>query len=158
MSNYLLLKWIHILSTILLFGTGLGSAFYKWMADRSDNIAHIAVTNRHVVLADWLFTTPTIIIQPISGLWMVYLLHLPISTPWIAASFILYAVAGLCWLPVVWLQIRMRDLATQALSANTPLPDLYHRYARTWFWLGVPAFISMIVIVVLMVFKPALEV
>lgn len=150
---YLSLKYLHILSMVLLFGTGLGSAFYKWMADRSGNLAHIAVTNRHVVLADWLFTTPTVIFQPISGLWMVYLLHYPLTTPWILLSLGLYVVAGACWLPVVWLQIQMRKLSEQAVAKQTSLPDLYWRYARYWFWLGVPAFVAMILIVLLMVFK-----
>ncbi|HMT94150.1 DUF2269 domain-containing protein [uncultured Thiothrix sp.] len=151
--SYLSLKYLHILSMVLLFGTGLGSAFYKWMADRSGNLAHIAVMNRHVVLADWLFTTPTIIFQPISGLWMVYLLHYPLTTPWIMWSLVLYGVAGVCWLPVVWLQIQMRHLSEQALATQTDLPALYWRYARYWFWLGVPAFIAMLFIVLLMVFK-----
>lgn len=151
--SYLSLKYLHILSMILLFGTGLGSAFYKWMADRSGNLAHIAVMNRHVVLADWLFTTPTVIFQPISGLWMVYLLHYPLTTPWIMWSLVLYGVAGVCWLPVVWLQIQMRRLSEQALATQTELPVLYWRYARYWFWLGVPAFIAMLLIVLLMVFK-----
>ncbi|TXH70359.1 MAG: DUF2269 domain-containing protein [Thiothrix sp.] len=150
---YLSLKYLHILSMVLLFGTGLGSAFYKWMADRSGNIAHIAVMNRHVVLADWLFTTPTVIFQPLSGLWMVYLLHYPLTTPWIMLSLVLYAVAGACWLPVVWLQIQMRRLSAQAVSTQTELPALYWRYAAYWFWLGVPAFIAMLLIVLLMVFK-----
>ncbi|WP_298609057.1 DUF2269 domain-containing protein [uncultured Thiothrix sp.] len=151
--SYLSLKYLHILSMVLLFGTGLGSAFYKWMADRSGNLAHIAVMNRHVVLADWLFTTPTVIFQPISGLWMVYLLHYPLTTPWIMLSLVLYALAGACWLPVVWLQIQMRRLSEHALATQTELPTLYWRYARYWFWLGVPAFIAMILIVLLMVFK-----
>lgn len=151
--SYLSLKYLHILSMVLLFGTGLGSAFYKWMADRSGNLAHIAVMNRHVVLADWLFTTPTVIFQPISGLWMVYLLHYPLTTPWILWSLVLYGVAGVCWLPVVGLQIQMRRLSEQALATQTELPALYWRYARYWFWLGVPAFIAMLLIVLLMVFK-----
>jgi uncharacterized membrane protein len=151
--TYLTLKYLHILSMVLLFGTGLGSAFYKWMADRSGNVAHIAVTNRHVVLADWLFTTPTVIFQPISGLWMVYLLGLPLTTPWIAISLSLYVLAGVCWLPVVWLQIRMRDLAAAAFISQQDLPAQYWRYARVWFWLGVPAFIAMVLVVLLMVFK-----
>lgn len=153
---YLSLKYLHILSMVLLFGTGLGSAFYKWMADRSGNLAHIAVVNRHVVLADWIFTTPTVIFQPLSGLWLVYLLGLPLATPWIAISLTLYVVAGLCWLPVVWLQIRMRQLADAALLAQTPLPAQYWRYARVWFWLGVPAFAAMLMVVLLMVFKTSL--
>ncbi len=152
--TYPALKYLHILSMVLLFGTGLGSAFYKWMADRGGNLAHIAMTNRHVVLADWLFTTPTIIFQPLSGLWLAHLLGLPPSTPWIAISLGLYLFAGACWLPVVWLQIRMHRLAAAALAQNTPLPARYRQYARAWFWLGVPAFGAMLAIVFLMIFKP----
>ncbi len=151
--SYTLIKTLHILSMVLLFGTGLGSAFYKWMADRSGVVAHIAVTNRHVVLADWLFTTPTVIFQPLSGLWMVHMLGLPPSTPWVAASLGLYVLAGACWLPVVWLQIRMGRIATQASAQAQPLPARYWRMARCWFWLGVPAFIAMVLVVALMVFK-----
>lgn len=151
--TYTALKTLHILSMVLLFGTGLGSAFYKLMADRSGNIAHIAATNRHVVLADWIFTTPTVIFQPISGLWMVYLLDLPLATPWIAASLFLFVLAGICWLPVVWLQIRMHKIAADAVAKDSNLPEIYWRMARWWFWLGVPAFTSMVLVVALMVFK-----
>jgi uncharacterized membrane protein len=151
--TYTALKTLHILSMVLLFGTGLGSAFYKWMADRSGNIAHIAATNRHVVLADWIFTTPTVIFQPISGLWMVHLLGLPLTTPWIAISLSLFVLAGLCWLPVVWLQIRMHKIAADAVIRDSCLPETYWRLARLWFWLGVPAFMSMVFVVVLMVLK-----
>ena len=151
--SYLFIKYLHILSMVLLFGTGLGSAFYKWMADRSRNLAHMAVVNRHVVLADWIFTTPTVIFQLISGVIMAYWVGLPLSTPWIAISLVLYALAGACWLPVVWLQIRMAALADTAIKENTDLPVLYWRYARVWFWLGVPAFSAMLLVVFLMVFK-----
>lgn len=151
--TYLMVKYLHILSMVLLFGTGLGSAFYKWMADRSGNLTHIVITNRHVVLADWLFTTPTIIIQPISGLWLAHLLGVPWNTAWIVISLVLYLLAGACWLPVVWLQIRMHRLATIALAENIPLPAQYWRYARIWFWLGVPAFSAMLLILLLMIFK-----
>jgi uncharacterized membrane protein len=116
-------------------------------------VAHIAATNRHVVWADWLFTTPTVIFQPLSGLWMAHLAGWPWASGWIAASLALYALAGACWLPVVWLQIRMRRLAEQALRVQAPLPPLYWRMARWWFWLGVPAFTAMVLVVALMVFK-----
>lgn len=151
--SYTALKTLHILSMVLLFGTGLGSAFYKWMADRSGNVAHIAITNRHVVLADWLFTTPTVIVQPLTGLWMVHQLGLPLSTPWVAASLGLYALAGACWLPVVWLQIRMQRMAQAAVVQRHPLPPAYWRLARWWFWLGVPAFTAMVLVVAMMVAK-----
>ncbi len=155
--SYLTIKYLHILSMVLLFGTGLGSAFYKWMADRSGNLQHIHVTNRHVVFADWIFTTPTVIFQPISGLYLAWLIDAPFSSAWISISLGLYILAGLCWLPVVWLQIRMRNLSADAIANKTSLTNQYWRYARLWFWLGVPAFISMILIVLLMVFKPGWE-
>lgn len=151
--SYLTLKYLHILSMVLLFGTGLGSAFYKWMADRSRNLEHIAVTNRNVVLADWLFTTPTVIFQPISGIWMAILAGIPLSTFWISTSIVLYLLAGVCWLPVVWLQIRMSRLAQSAVETQSQLPEDYWRYTRYWLWLGMPAFVSMVLVVLLMVYK-----
>jgi len=152
--DYLFVKTIHLLSMVLLFGTGLGSAWYKWMADRSGDLRHIAITNRQVVLADWIFTTPTVLIQPLTGLWLAELAGWPLSTGWIAVSLGLYALAALCWLPVVWLQIRMRRLSEQALATGDGcLDSLYERYRRAWFALGVPAFLSMLAIVWLMVHK-----
>lgn len=155
--DYELAKWLHILSSTLLFGTGLGSAFYKWCADRSGNLQAIVHTNKIVVIADWAFTTPTVIIQPLTGVWLTYILGVPLNEPWLLVTFVLYIIAGGCWLPVVWLQIRMRDLARSSINNHTELTRLYWRYARMWFWLGVPAFTSMIIIYFLMVFKPAFE-
>lgn len=151
---YLSLKTAHLLSMVVLFGVGLGTAWYKWMADRSGRVAHIAATNRHVVLADWLFTTPTIFIQPLTGFALLWLVGIPWTEAWVLGSLVLYLLAGACWLPVVWLQMRMRELSGEAVRCASALPAQYWRYARTWFWLGVPAFSAMMAIVVLMVFKP----
>lgn len=151
--TYLSLKALHMFSMIILFGFGLGSAWYKWMADRSGDINHIAATNRRVVLADWIFTSPTIVIQPLSGISMVTMLNIPFTTPWIMWSFILYVFAGMCWLPVVWLQIQMKKLSEQALLTNSKLNRKYWVFAKLWFWLGVAAFIAMVLIVLLMIFK-----
>ena len=151
--DYGILKTLHILSATVLFGTGLGTAYFMWQANRSGEIRVIAHTAARVVLADWLFTLPTVILQPLSGLWLLYLADNPV-TPWMLWSMALYAVAGICWLPVVWLQIRMRNLATRALADDCPLDQRYQRYANTWFWLGVPAFIAMIGVFFLMVLKP----
>ncbi|MCP4936565.1 MAG: DUF2269 domain-containing protein [bacterium] len=156
-TAYNLLKWSHILSAFLLFGTGLGSAFYKWMADRAGDLHTQAVTARHVVLADYLFTTPTVIYQPLSGYLLLRELGLPISEPWVVVSFGLYILAGICWLPVVYLQIQMRDMAIAALETGTPLPTVYHQKARLWFWLGWPAFLALVGAVWLMVAKPDLS-
>lgn len=148
----LTLKLIHILSAIVLFGVGMGSVFYKVMADRSGNVAAMAVTCQNLVRADTWFTTPAVVIQPITGIMMANILAMPITSGWLLQTLILYFLVGLCWLPVLLLQIRMRDLAMQALSSNSTLPAQYHQYAKIWLWLGVPAFFAMIAITVLMVF------
>ena len=153
--DYLVVKWVHILSATFLFGTGLGSAFYMFLANRRGNIPAISVVAGHVVIADWLFTAPTVVIQPLSGWYLARKLGLPLSTGWIAWSIALFVLAGACWLPVVWLQIRMRDIARAAVAQNAGrLPEIYWRYARLWTALGIPAFAAMIVVYYLMVIKP----
>ncbi len=156
MELYLALKWLHIVSATLLFGTGLGTAFHGWMAQSSGDLNAIAVANRNVVLADWLFTTPAVIVQPATGFWMAHLAGIPIETPWLAASLALYVMVGACWLPVVWLQLRMHAMARDALRKGEALPALYETYRWRWFALGWPAFIGVLAIFYLMVFKPAL--
>ena len=156
--EYLAIKYVHILSATLLFGTGLGSAFYKWRADRSANIAAIAATNKCVVLADWLFTTPTVVIQPVSGALLAHYQGYSLLEPWLLLSIALFLVAGLCWLIVVYLQIKMRDSAILALHNQIELPATYKYQSKMWFWLGIPAFICIMLVFGLMVFKPTLGV
>lgn len=156
MSAYLAIKWLHILSGTVLFGTGIGIAFFKWITDRSGDIRAIRIVAERTVLADWVFTTPAVILQPITGLGLAYIAGYPILAGWVLYSLCLYVLAGCCWIPVVWLQIRMRDLARMADTGNTQLPTQYWRHAKTWFWLGVPAFCALVVIYWLMVFKPSL--
>jgi uncharacterized membrane protein len=153
--TYLLVKWLHILSSTLLFGTGLGSAFYMFFTSRTRDPQVIAVVVRHVVIADWVFTTPTIILQPLTGLYLMHLARFPLTTPWILWSVGLYLLAGAAWLPVVWMQIRMRDMAAAAARAGEPLPPQYWRYLRIWVTLGVVAFFSLVVVFYLMVAKPS---
>lgn len=153
--NYLTLEWIHILSATLLLGTGTGIAFFMWMAHRTGDARTIAATARIVVLADALFTAPAVIIQLLTGLWLTHAAGLALTTFWVAAALVLYGVILACWLPVVWLQIRARDLAAQAAAASQPLPASYRRVMRWWFGLGWPAFFSIIAIFWLMVHKPA---
>lgn len=153
--DYLTLKWLHVLSSTLLFGTGLGSAFYLFFAWRSGDVRAIAVVARLVVIADWLFTAPTAVFQPASGIWLAHLAGMPLSSRWLAWSLALYALAVACWLPVVWLQMRLRDLAQAAAAAGTPLPAAYRRHQVAWVLLGIPAFFAMVAIFALMVLKPA---
>ena len=153
--EYLIVKWLHVLSSTLLFGTGLGSAYYMFFTSLSRQPAAVAVVVRQVVWADWVFTTTTIIFQPLSGLYLAHLAGIPLHTPWIAWSFALYFLAGACWLPVVWLQIRMRRLAEAAAARGEPLPAQYFDMLKIWTVLGVPAFLALVVVFYLMVAKPA---
>ena len=152
--TYLVAKWLHILSSTLLFGTGLGSAFYMYFVSRTRNPQAIAVVTRHVVIADWVFITPTIILQPLTGLYLMHLSGLPLTTPWIVWSFALYLLAGAAWLPVVWMQIQMRNMAATAADAGGAIPARYWRLLRIWVALGVVAFGALVVVFYLMVAKP----
>jgi uncharacterized membrane protein len=153
--EYVIVKWLHILSSTLLFGTGIGSAFYMLFASLTRDVRATAVVVRFVVIADWLFTTPTIILQPLTGLYLMHLAGFPMKSSWIYWSFVLYFIAVACWLPVVWLQIRMRDFARDAVAKDTPLPAIYWRYLRFWVLLGIPAFFAFVAVFYLMVAKPA---
>jgi uncharacterized membrane protein len=155
MTEYVLVKTIHVISSALLFGTGIGSAFYMLFAslNRDARVAFFVV--RYVVIADWLFTTTAVIVQPVTGLWLAHLAHFPLTSFWLAASIVLYLVAGACWLPVVWMQLRMREMARAAATSGGPLPEGYWRYFRAWIALGIPAFISLAAVFYLMVAKTA---
>ncbi|MGY0618220.1 DUF2269 family protein [Lysobacter sp. A378] len=151
---YLWMKWVHILSSTLLFGTGFGIAFFMWVAHLRGDARVIAETARTVVIADMCFTAPAVVVQLLSGLWLVDALGLPLSTLWVRAALLLFFVTGACWLPVLWLQKCARDLARQAVEDGVALPATYHRVMRWWFVLGWPAFIAVIAIFWLMVTKP----
>ncbi|MBI1207580.1 MAG: DUF2269 family protein [Azospirillum sp.] len=148
--DYLWLKYIHILSATLLFGTGLGTAFHMYASHRSADVRAIAVASRNTVIADWTFTAPAVVVQPISGTLLAAVAGYPLDSGWILVSLALYCVAGACWLPVVWLQTRMYHLARAAVASNAALPPTYYRAQRLWFWLGWPAFGSVLVIYFLM--------
>lgn len=156
MNTYLMIKWLHIVSSVVLVGTGFGSAFYFFFANRSGSLPAQAVVGRLVVRADWWFTTPAVIVQPLSGFVLAHLASWSLLTPWLAASLALYVLAGVCWLPVVWLQVRMAAMSAHALKQRTPLPERYWRYARRWEALGYPAFVAMLAVFYLMVHKPTL--
>lgn len=156
MNLYLTVKALHILSSVLLVGTGFGSAFYLYFAHRTRSVPVIAAVSRLVVRADWWFTTPAGLFQPLSGIWLAHAAGWPWRSMWIVAAAILYVIAGACWLPVVWLQLELTKMARVAhRSRFTELPDRYWRFAKRWERLGYPAFLAMIAVYLLMVFKPA---
>jgi uncharacterized membrane protein len=149
------LKLVHLIGAAVLFGTGLGIAFFMWMAHRSRDAATVAAVARIVIVADFVFTASAVIVQPISGAALAWLVGYSLWAPWIVASLALYVLVGLCWLPVVWLQIRMHGFARRAAAENAALPEAYDRLFRWWFGLGWPAFAGVIAIFALMIWKPA---
>ncbi len=152
--EYLWVKWVHILSSTILFGTGVGSAFYMFMANRRGEMAGMYFAVRHVVIADWLFTTPAVVVQLLTGLWLAYAGGFPLTEGWVMWGLLLYGFAGLCWLPVVWMQIQMRDMLRQAIVTGQPLPARYWRMDQGWILLGSLAFPAVVAVFYLMVLKP----
>lgn len=150
---YLVLKYIHILSATILFGTGLGTAFFMLMAYLSKSIEAIKVTTRTVVIADTIFTLPTVIIQPVSGYLLMQVLNYQLNTLWFLTTMSLYVLAGICWVRVVFIQFRMKALSQDVKE----LPEIFHKLMREWILLGCVAFFALVIVYQLMVFKTGLS-
>ena len=156
MSNlYLALKLIHILGSAVLFGTGLGIAFFMYMAHRTGDPAAIAHTARTVVIADAVFTATAVVLQPLTGWGLMAMTGFSMFHFWIRATLVLYVFVGLCWLPVVWIQIELRNFAADAARRGEEPSAEYRRLFRIWFWLGWPAFPAVVIILLLMIAKPS---
>ncbi len=155
MSLYLILKWLHVIGAAVLFGTGAGIAFFMFMAHRTRDPTLIAHTTGVVVIADLVFTATAVTLQPVTGATLAFIAGFPLFRGWVALSLGLYVLVGAFWLPVVWMQLRMRDLARRAASEGAPLPDEYHRLWRLWFAFGFPAFGAVLAILWLMIAKPS---
>jgi uncharacterized membrane protein len=152
-DSYLLIKTLHVLSATVLFGTGLGIAFFFWSSRRSDDRARLFAA-RTTVRADFLFTLPAVILQPITGTWLIANGGIDPWAPWILISLGLYVLAGLCWIPVVWLQIKMKEMLEVKVAGGAFDDQAYERLRRAWFLLGWPAFLGLVAVFWLMVAKP----
>ena len=154
----LVLRWLHVIGACVLLGTGAGIAFFMLMAHRTSKAALVAHTARIVVIAEWVFTATAVVTQPITGALLAQAMGWSLSEGWIVVSLALYAVTGAFWLPVVWMQQRMRKLAETAAAKDASLPEEYHRLFRAWFLCGIPAFAAVLAILWLMVARPAITV
>lgn len=155
---FYLLKYVHVLGATVLLGTGAGIAFFMLMAHRTGDVAIIAGVARIVVIADVLFTATAALVQPMTGIALAWLSGHELTEGWIVLSIVLYLFIGAFWLPVVWLQMKMRDLALVALVEHRPLPERYHKLFRIWFAFGFPAFAAMLCIYWLMITRPAIAI
>jgi uncharacterized membrane protein len=153
--EYLAVKWLHVVSSTILFGTGVGSAYYMLMAGLRGRAPEVHFVARHVVIADWIFTATAVVVQPVTGLWLASAASIPLSTPWIAWSIGLYLVAGACWIPILVLQYRMLDIARVTAAAGAELPKAFRLHFVAWITLGVPALGALLAALWLMVAKPA---
>jgi uncharacterized membrane protein len=152
--HYFVLKLLHIVGASVLLGTGAGIAFFMLLAHLGKKPAVIAGVARIVVIADFIFTATAVVAQPITGLLLARTVGYPLSEGWIVWSIVLYLLTGAFWLPVVWMQMRMRDLAVQAVEGRTPLPPAYHKLFWLWFAFGFPAFAGVTAIFWLMIARP----
>ncbi|HEX8621805.1 MAG TPA: DUF2269 domain-containing protein [Allosphingosinicella sp.] len=157
MTAYYLLKWLHVIGATVLLGTGAGIAFFMLMANRGGDVRVIAATARIVVIADYVFTASAVVAQPVTGVLLAWTVGYSLGEGWILASIALYLLTGAFWLPVVWMQSRMRDLAQAAAAAGSPLPAEYHRLFRRWFAFGFPAFTAVLAIFWLMIARPEIS-
>jgi len=151
---YFFVKYLHVIGAIVILGTGAGIAFFMLMAHRSGDAAFIARTAATVVIADMLFTLAAVILQPVTGGLLMMLSSTSLAERWLSASLVLYALAGLFWIPVIFMQIEMRDLASAAAAGSQPMPPRYFTLFRRWFWFGIPGFSSVMIILWLMIAKP----
>ena len=151
-----LLRFLHVMGAIVLVGTGAGIAFFMLMAQRSRDVAAIAHVAGTVVIADTIFTATAAIAQPVTGYFLTREVGWPLTEPWLLLSIALYVLVGALWLPVVAIQMRLRDIARDCLAAGTQLPPRWHRLFRVWFACGVPAFTLIVAIVALMLARPSL--
>ncbi len=150
-----LVLWLHVLGACVLVGTGSGIAFFMVMAHRTRNAAYIAHTASVVVTADLVFTASAVVVQPVTGLLLVWGLGWSLIEAWILLSLALYVFIGLFWVPVVFIQIQLRDEAFRAVDEGSELSPRYHRLYGIWFACGIPAFAAILVIVWLMLTTPA---
>jgi uncharacterized membrane protein len=154
---YYFWKTAHILSATILFGTGIGIAFFCWFgyrtALRSGDISTLRSFLRLTVAADAGLTAPSVVFQAISGAALMTVLGWSHSSDWAVLVWTLYVFVGACWLPVVGIQIRLKREADRA-STIAALPRVFHRMFLAWIALGVPVFCAVVVIVYLMVAKP----
>ncbi|HET6630331.1 MAG TPA: DUF2269 domain-containing protein [Woeseiaceae bacterium] len=157
MTAYFLLKYLHVIGAAVLLGSGAAIAFFMLRAHLTGDVGTVASVSRIVVVADYLFTTTAVVLQPVTGIALATLRGYPLTDGWILLSLLLYAFVGGFWLPVVWMQVRMRDLALEAVAAKAPLPRQYHRLFRWWFAFGCPAFAGVLAIFWLMIRRPVLN-
>jgi uncharacterized membrane protein len=153
---YDLLRFAHVIGACVLLGTGAGIAFFMVVSNASRNPALIAHVAGIVVLADTVFTATAALVQPVTGYLLAQEAGWPLLEGWVFVSLCLYVLVGAFWLPVVWIQIRMRRLALAAAREDKALPQAYHRLYRIWFACGFPAFFAVLMIVWLMLTKPEL--
>ena len=154
--TYDILRFLHVIGATVLLGTGAGIAFFMVISNRSGDPRLIAHVGGIVVLADTVFTATAAIVQPITGYLLAREAGWPVVSGWVGLSLALYIIVGAFWLPVVWMQIRLRNMARSAAGEGKALPAAYHRLYRWWFAFGFPAFAAVLAIIWLMLTKPSI--
>lgn len=154
MEFYFLVKTLHVLSSTVVFGTGLGIAFFMLRSRVAADSEAKLFAARNTVLADYCFTAPAVVLQPLTGLMLIHLGGFDPMADWLVATYVIYGVAALCWLLVVWIQLQLKQMCCGAVEQGAPLSPRYFKLFKLWFLLGWPAFMGLVYIFYLMVAKP----
>ena len=157
MDSYAIWKTVHVFSAAILMGTGIGIAFFCWFGSRAaigdKNIGALRMVLRFTVLADAVFTAPAVVVQAVTGAMLMHLAGWSWFSPWSITAVGLFGLVGVCWLPVLWIQWRMKKLADNASAIDT-LPQAFTSLFRAWILLGIPALAAMLTLLFMMVAKP----
>jgi len=154
LDTYLIIRTLHVISSTILFGTGIGIAFFMLRSHFTHDVSEKLYAARGTVLADYIFTLPAVIVQPATGLWLIWQGGYEWTELWLTMTYVIYIIAGACWLPVVWIQIQLKNILIKSAAEGTKLPARYYTLFKIWFVLGWPAFVGLAIVFFLMVLKP----
>ena len=155
MELYLIVKTLHIISSTILFGTGIGIAFFMYRSLFTDKLEEKLYAASNTVLADKLFSFPAVIVQPLTGFWLIAESGFSWNEYWLLTTYVIYIIAAACWIPVVWIQIQLKEMLTESINNKNELPARYHKLFKIWLTLGWPAFMGLVFVFYLMVTKPS---
>jgi|SRR5690349_14884089 len=153
--DYPLLKSLHVISVVLFVGNIVTGVFWKLHGDRGDLRAR-AVALDGIIRSDRWFTLPAVIAIIVTGVLLATTLHYPIlRTPWILWSLVLFGVSGVMFqLFVAPLQKKLLANVRAGIEGSWNESE-YGRLSRAWQLSGAVATLSPVIVVFLMVMKPA---
>ncbi|MDQ0115862.1 DUF2269 family protein [Paenibacillus harenae] len=145
---------LHLLGVLLMAGNIITAAFWKIRADLAGNPIVIHQAAKNVMIADYAFTIPGLVMIIVSGGAMASESGVTwTGINWLTLSLILLSVTGIIWLAIlIPLQRKMIRSSADGIKTGTISAE-YRRASRQWAIYGVAATLLPIIILYLMVMK-----